>query len=113
MSLLYLLALLGSIAGTAAFDRLYRLALWPHPVRTLVVVALGVLGFVAWDLAGISLGIFRRGPGPWMTGLQLAPELPIEEPVFLTLLCYVTLVLYLAAVRWLDARARSTAGGAR
>jgi hypothetical protein len=26
-----------------------------------------------------------------MTGIQLAPELPIEEVLFLTLLCYLTM----------------------
>lgn len=105
MSLLYLAALLLSIAGSAALDWRYRLAFWAHPLRTLAVVGIAVVGFVLWDLRAIALGIFVRGDAPWMTGLQLAPELPIEEPVFLALLSYVTLLLYLGAVRWLDARA--------
>ena len=29
-----------------------------------------------------------------MTGLQLAPELPVEEIFFLTLLCYLTMNLF-------------------
>ena len=29
-----------------------------------------------------------------MTGILLAPDLPVEEVVFLTLLCYVALVLW-------------------
>ncbi len=37
-----------------------------------------------------------------MTGLQLAPELPVEEAVFLTLLCYNTLLVW----RFLDLRLR-------
>ncbi len=39
-----------------------------------------------------------------MTGLVIAPELPVEEVLFLTLLCYVSLLAYLAASRWRERR---------
>jgi lycopene cyclase domain-containing protein len=55
---------------------------------------LGVLFFLAWDLSGIGLGIFFRGETPFMTGVVIAPELPIEEVFFLTLLCYLTMNLF-------------------
>jgi lycopene cyclase domain-containing protein len=50
--------------------------------------------FLLWDLAGLALGIFARGESPHMTGLLLAPELPVEEAVFLTLLSYNALLAW-------------------
>ena len=41
-----------------------------------------------------------------MTGLQVAPELPVEELFFLTLLCYLTMNAY-AAAGMLQRRRRS------
>lgn len=108
MSLIYLLALLGSIAGVAALDWRFRLALPVRPGRTVLVVGMGVLVFVGWDVLAIGQGFFLRGDSPVMTGVLLGPELPIEEPVFLALLCYLALVLYRAAVRMLDARRLSS-----
>ena len=99
MGWVYGLALLISIAGLSAIDRRFQLALWVEPRRTLAVVALSVVGFLVWDLLGIGLGIFFRGPGPWQSGILIAPELPIEEVVFLTLWSYLSLLLYLAATR--------------
>ena len=56
-----------------------------------VSLALGVAMFTAWDDMGIRQGIFFRGSGQWMTGLQLFPEYPIEELFFLILLNYLAL----------------------
>ena len=50
--------------------------------------------FLVWDLLGIGLGVFFRGQTRYMTGLQLAPELPVEELGFLALLCYLTMVVF-------------------
>ena len=52
-----------------------------------------------WDLAGIGLGIFFRGEPGLLTGVQLAPELPLEELFFLALLCYLTMNAYGVAAR--------------
>ena len=104
MSGLYALALVISLAGLATLDRKFRLAFWPHRRRTAVVVGVSVLGFLLWDLAGISLGIFFRGPGPWQSGLVIAPELPVEEVLFLTLLSYLSLLLYFAWNRRAESR---------
>ncbi len=49
--------------------------------------------FLAWDGAGIGLGIFFRGETSHLTGLLVAPELPLEEIFFLFLLNYTTLTL--------------------
>ena len=81
-------------------DRRFRLFFWLAPRRATVVLVLGVAFFLAWDLAGIGLGIFFRGETAFMTGLQLAPELPVEEVFFLTMLCYLAMNLYGAAERW-------------
>jgi len=57
-------------------------------------VAVAVAVFLAWDLVGIALGIFFRGDAPNLSGLLLAPELPLEELFFLILLSYNTLLVY-------------------
>jgi lycopene cyclase domain-containing protein len=54
----------------------------------------GVLFFLVWDIAGVGLGVFFRGETSFMTGIQIAPEVPLEEVFFLTLLCYLTMNVY-------------------
>jgi lycopene cyclase domain-containing protein len=94
VSVLYLAALLVALTGMVVLDRRFRLFFWADPARAAGVLVIGVLFFLGWDLAGIRLGIFFRGETPFMTGLQLAPELPVEEAFFLALLCYLTMNLY-------------------
>ena len=106
MSLLYLLALLIALTGMVMLDRRFGLFFWASWRRALAVLIAGVAFFVVWDLAGIGLGIFFRGETSFMTGLQVAPELPVEELFFLTLLCYLTMNLYGFASRGLS-RTRS------
>jgi lycopene cyclase domain-containing protein len=93
MSFLYLGALLVSLGGVVVVDRRFRLFFWRAPGRALVVTLLGLAFFILWDLAGIALGIFARGEAPIATGIELAPEFPVEELVFLIVLCYLTMVL--------------------
>jgi lycopene cyclase domain-containing protein len=98
MSLVYLLALVGAILGTALLDWRHKLALCGGaPGRTLIIIGASVGFFLLWDVVGIAEGVFFRGSGPWMTGLLLGPELPLEELFFLILLCYSTLIAYLLA----------------
>ncbi|WP_207455166.1 lycopene cyclase domain-containing protein [Desertivibrio insolitus] len=94
MGILYLLALAISITGMVVLDRRFGLFFWRDARRAAIVLAAGVLFFLVWDLFGIGLGIFFRGETSFMTGLQLAPELPVEEVFFLTLLCYLSMNLY-------------------
>ena len=94
MGALYLLALGISIIGMMMLDRRFRLFFWRDARRAAIVLPVGVVLFLIWDLFGIGLGIFFRGETAFMTGLQIAPELPIEEVFFLTLLCYLTMNLY-------------------
>ena len=105
MSPVYLLALVGAILGTGALDWRHKLALFGGaPGRTLMIVGVGVGFFLLWDVVGITEGVFFRGSGPWMTGLLLAPELPLEELFFLILLCYSTLIAYLLSAAALGRR---------
>ena len=90
----YLAALAISIAGMVALDWRHKLFFWRDRRRASIVLTTGVIFFLIWDLFGIDLGIFFRGSGEFMTGLVIAPELPIEEVFFLTLLSYLTMNLY-------------------
>ncbi len=110
MSLAYAAALLVSIGGMAVLDHRHRLFFFADARRAAVVLAAGVAFLVVWDLVGVGLGIFFRGQSPFMTGILLAPELPIEEIGFLTLLSYLTMNLYVAFSRWLAGRAGATRG---
>jgi lycopene cyclase domain-containing protein len=70
-------------------------------------VAVAVVFFLAWDVVGIATGVFFRGSGPWMTGVLLGPELPLEELFFLMLLSYSTLITYLLATAALARRVKA------
>lgn len=92
---LYLLALLFSILGLGLLDLKHDLALKRYPLPTLLSVGIGVIVFLIWDLVGIHFGIFFRGDAEHLTGITLAPELPLEEVFFLILLSYNALLAYL------------------
>ncbi len=99
MGILYLVALFIALFGMVMLDRRFRLFFWADARRAAIVLMAGVVFFLVWDLLGIGLGIFFRGETAFMTGLQVAPELPLEEIFFLTLLCYLTMNLFAAAGR--------------
>lgn len=96
----YLASLIVSILGLGAIDKKHRLALFSNPVATTISIFVSVFVFLAWDLAGIALGIFFIGPATFVTGIELAPNLPLEEFFFLILLCYSALVSYRVIERW-------------
>ena len=93
MGLIYLACLLVALTGMVLLDRRFRLFFWADARRAAVVLIAGILFFVVWDLVGIGTGVFFRGETVFMTGLQVAPELPVEELFFLALLCYLTMNL--------------------
>ena len=107
MTLLYLAALMVALTGMIVLDRRFGLFFWRDRRRAAIVLVAGVAFFLVWDLAGVGLGIFFRGETAFMTGIQIAPEVPLEEVFFLTLLCYLTMNAYAAAGAILDARKRS------
>lgn len=96
---LYLAALLLSFAGVAAIDIRWRLAVRRAPGATIAAVAIGTAFFLLWDAAGILTGVFVKGGSTLLVGVDLAPHLPLEEPVFLAFLSYLALVVWAAAVR--------------
>ncbi len=98
--ILYLLALAVSLLGMGLIDFKHKLALFTQPLRTLTTLTIAVVVFLIWDLVGIAQGIFFRGSGPYLTGITIAPELPIEELFFLTLLSYTILIAYLGFAKW-------------
>ena len=105
----YLTALLVSLAGLATLDWRFRVAAFDQPRRALITVAVAVAVFLVWDLVGVGLGIFFIGDAPYLSGIVIAPEVPLEEVFFLVLLTYQTLLLWRAFARRV-VRARSTAG---
>ncbi|GAA1515391.1 lycopene cyclase domain-containing protein [Agromyces terreus] len=108
----YLGLLLLSIAAIAAVDVRWRLAFRRAPLAASVAVACGTVLLLVWDLVGIGFGVFFRGDSVFATGLLLAPDLPIEEPVFLVFLCQLSLVAVLGVERLLGRRPGATDAGA-
>ncbi|MGN7164020.1 C50 carotenoid gamma-cyclase subunit alpha CrtYg [Micrococcus luteus] len=104
--MIYLLALLGVIGCMLLVDRRFELFLWHRPLPALLVLAAGVAYFVAWDLWGIAEGVFLHRQSPYMTGVMLAPQLPLEEGFFLLFLSQITMVLFTGALRLLRGRGR-------
>lgn len=107
IGLAYLAALVVSLAGLGVLDWRHRLALFVQPRRTLATLGIAVAAFLLWDLVGTGLGIFFIGPGPYQSGIVIAPEVPVEEVLFLTLLTYNTLLVWLAWSRRSAARRRA------
>lgn len=93
MHLAYLAALLVLIGCMVLCDYRWRLAFFLDARRATLISLAVVALFLAWDALGIATGTFYRGNSPYMTGIELAPELPLEEPVFLFFLTYLTLNL--------------------
>ena len=97
----YLATLVLSIVGLYLLDRRHKLAFATSPKAAALSITIAVALFLVWDLVGIGLGIFFRGDAPHLSGLLLAPELPLEELFFLILLSYNALLVYLGFARWL------------
>lgn len=106
MGALYLAALFVGIGGMLLLDHRFRLFFWHDAAIATLITVIGTFLFLVWDVAGIALGIFLRGESPVATGIVLAPELPLEEPVFLIFLVLCTMVIYTGAVRILTPRKR-------
>jgi lycopene cyclase domain-containing protein len=91
---IYLIALAIALTGMVVLDWRFTLFFWRDARRATIVLLVGLVFFIAWDVSGIGLGIFFRGQTQFMTGLLVAPELPLEELFFLALLCYLTMNIY-------------------
>lgn len=104
--MIYLSVLIGLLLCMVALDARFRLFVFHRPLPALLVLLLGTAFFLAWDLAAIGQGIFLHIDSPLMTGVMVAPHLPLEEIVFLLFLCYQTMVLATGFAAW-QARRRS------
>jgi lycopene cyclase domain-containing protein len=93
VSPIYLLCLLAASACMVLVDRRWRLFFWRDARRAAWVLVIGVALLLVADVVGIALGVFSRAPTWAMTGILLGPELPLEEPLFLAFLTYLTMNL--------------------
>lgn len=105
MTGLYLVALLVSIAGLVTLDLRLKLFIGAVPLRAVVVLVVGVVGFLVWDAAGVGLGIFFEGRSGLLIGIDLAPQIPLEELFFLILLCLSAMEAFTLGERALARRA--------
>ena len=97
MSFAYLTILLVTLACMVLCDWRWELAFF-HDARRAGIISVGMVAlFLAWDALGIITGSFYRGASDYMTGIELAPEMPVEEPIFLFFLTYLTINLTSAA----------------
>jgi lycopene cyclase domain-containing protein len=110
MTFAYLAALLFSLTGMVLLDRRFRLSFWRDAGGSAISMGVGIAFLLVWDLAGVANGIFFRGESSWMTGLLIAPEIPLEELFFLTLLTYVTLNVFGVTRTWLSSRRDNVRG---
>lgn len=94
MSWLYLAAIVVSGLCMGLVDHRWRLFLFDRPRVALTAVAVGFVLFLVWDLVAIELAVYSKGESPGMSGIDVAPELPLEELFFITFLCYITGVLH-------------------
>lgn len=94
IALAYAGALLAATGCMGLLDARFRLVLWHDRRRGLLVLAAGIGLFLLWDVLAIAQGFYHRGESAAMTGVMLGPELPLEELLFITFLCYHTLVLH-------------------
>ncbi|UVY84153.1 lycopene cyclase domain-containing protein [Brachybacterium sp. NBEC-018] len=101
---LYLLCLCVPLLGMGTLDARYRLVLGRAARPALAVLAVGTVYFLSWDLAAIAAGHYGLGRSPALSGLMLAPHLPVEELVFVVVLAYTTLVLHALVARALARR---------
>nr|WP_236571406.1 lycopene cyclase domain-containing protein [Microbacterium hydrocarbonoxydans] len=109
MGAVYLAILLATLGCMLLLDWRFRLFFWRDAVSASIVTIAGLAFFLVWDIAGIAGGIFFRGDAIVATGIVLAPELPLEEPIFLVFLVVCTMVVYTGAMR-IVARLRARSG---
>ena len=94
MAWLYLASLVVALGCLVLVDKRYSLAFFADAKRTAVTLGVAIGLFIVWDFLGIWLGIFFHGGSVYTLPFRIAPEFPIEELFFLTLLCYSTLLTY-------------------
>ncbi len=93
MKYLYLSILVFSLSGIGWYDYKKRIFLFCRPKQALTILLSLVGFFLLWDITGIVLGVFFTNQ-EFVSGLYFfTPNMPIEEIFFLTLVCYVSIIL--------------------
>ncbi|MFP7365293.1 lycopene cyclase domain-containing protein [Corynebacterium callunae] len=110
LQFIYLGALLLFSGCMVICDFNWKLAFFRDARRATLVITIAFVAFLLWDGLGIVTGTFYRGQSDFMTGVELAPHMPLEEPIFLFFLCYLTLNLSTAVARFLKLRLPSIKG---
>lgn len=109
-SFAYLSILIAVLICMVLCDWRWKLAFLLHTRRAAVLSLSLVAAFLVWDALGIATGSFFRGGSEYMTGVVLAPEMPLEEPIFLFFLVYLTLNLTSGARLLLASRTNDEKG---
>lgn len=116
IGLAYLAVQVISFAGILVIDHRWKLAAFRAPAATALSVTAAVALLLTWDVLGVRSGVFFRGQTDFMTGLLVAPEIPLEEVVFLAFLSHLALVCatgVVTAVEHISRRRGARSGGAR
>ncbi|MDQ5943985.1 MAG: hypothetical protein QG658_51 [Patescibacteria group bacterium] len=96
-----------SIGGLTLCDWRWKLVAFRNnnaKKATIITILVLLALFLAWDIAGILLGIFYTNPR-YTLGLNIiTPNLPIEEVFFLILLIYSVLIIDATTKRYYIAR---------
>lgn len=94
MKYYYAISLLLTICSFLFIDARYRLVFFYKPKRAVKTILTAVIFFLAWDIAGVRLGIFYPGDSRYAVSITVLPGVPVEELFFLTLLSYLTLLIW-------------------
>lgn len=93
MPFFYISFLVLTLCCMVICDHRWKLAFFYDARRAALLSVVMVGLFLVWDAFGIANGVFFRGDSPYMLGIELAPEMPVEEPIFLFFLTYLTINL--------------------
>lgn len=102
MGFVYLFLLLAGIGCMVLIDYRFKLFFWHDPAIASLITALATSLFLVWDVFGIAEGVFLQGNATIASGIALAPDLPLEEPVFLIFLVLCTMVVFTGTMRILS-----------
>jgi lycopene cyclase domain-containing protein len=97
MQVAYLLALLVSVAGVTLLDRRIGARITasrPARRRLAIVLAWVLFVFLLFDLVGAGRGWFASDPD--LVVALIPPGIPVEEPILLGFLAFLTVALYAA-----------------
>ena len=93
--LFYVIFLCFSVSGLFLADYRYKIAFYKNRKATVKTIGIVMVLLLLFDILGIINNIFTTNQ-KYVTGLYIiSKNLPIEELIFLFLLCYFCLIVYL------------------